>query len=326
MTRRKCLLRHGASRTADHEESQEGSLTTQNSRLGESCYILQHRIADRLSTELLFTAMLKFMSSSAEHRLMDIVDEFAERAQAGERPSIEHYCARHPDLGDDLRELLDALNILDELKPISSETASPVDQNLPDQIGDYRIIGEIGRGGMGVVYEAEQESLGRRVAVKVLPRHQLDSDAAQIRFQREAKAAARMHHSNIVPVFEVGREGDYFFYAMQLIAGQGLDQVIDELGFGQSIVHSLTEQLQTEPPTLEAESQNSHSNAAQSGGLETGRNVKTSSVFSSRDQFYTSATKIALQAADALAYAHERGVTVTSSLPTCCSICRESPG
>src|SRR6185437_10068197 len=97
------------------------------------------------------------------------------------------------------------------------------------RLGDYRILREIGRGGMGVVYEAEQVSLGRRVALKVLPRHVARDATALERFRREARAAARLHHTNIVPIFEVGREGDLAFYAMQFIPGQGLDHVIGEL-------------------------------------------------------------------------------------------------
>ena len=97
------------------------------------------------------------------------------------------------------------------------------------QIGDYRILREIGRGGMGVVYEAEQISLGRRVALKVLPRQVSGDRLVQERFRREARAAARLHHTNIVPVYEVGQDGDVRFYAMQFIQGQGLDTVITEL-------------------------------------------------------------------------------------------------
>ena len=82
---------------------------------------------------------------------------------------------------------------------------------------------------MGVVYEAEQVSLGRRVALKVLPRQVARDRQALERFRREAKAAARLHHTNIVPVFEVGQDGETAYYAMQFIQGQGLDQVIDEL-------------------------------------------------------------------------------------------------
>src|SRR5438105_12394642 len=86
-----------------------------------------------------------------------------------------------------------------------------------ERLGDYRIIREIGRGGMGVVYEAEQVSLGRRVALKVLPGHVAGDRVALERFRREAKAAARLHHTNIVPVFEVGRDGDVAYFAMQFI-------------------------------------------------------------------------------------------------------------
>ena len=96
------------------------------------------------------------------------------------------------------------------------------------QVGDFRIGREIGRGGMGIVYEAEQVSLGRRVALKVLPQHAVGSSAAE-RFRREARAAAQLHHTNIVPVFEVGQDGAVSYYAMQFIQGCGLDQVIGEL-------------------------------------------------------------------------------------------------
>ena len=102
-------------------------------------------------------------------------------------------------------------------------------RSQPLQLGDYRILREIGRGGMGVVYEAEQISLGRRVARRCCPARSRTTAKALERFRREAKAAARLHHTNIVPVFEVGHDGEMAYYAMQFIQGQGLDQVIDEL-------------------------------------------------------------------------------------------------
>ncbi len=96
-------------------------------------------------------------------------------------------------------------------------------------MGDYRIVREIGHGGMGVVYEAEQISLGRRVALKVLPWQVARDRTSLERFRREARASARLHHTNIVPVFEVGEDGEVRYYAMQFIQGQSLDAVIDEL-------------------------------------------------------------------------------------------------
>jgi Protein kinase domain len=90
---------------------------------------------------------------------------------------------------------------------------------LTRQIGDYRILREIGRGGMGVVYEAEQISLGRRVALKVLSGELSRDRLTQERFRREARAAARLHHTNIVPVYDVGQDGDVRYYAVQFIGG-----------------------------------------------------------------------------------------------------------
>src|SRR5262249_4148908 len=98
-----------------------------------------------------------------------------------------------------------------------------------ERLGDYRILREIGRGGMGVVYEAEQESLGRRVALKVLSAGLLLDPKQVRRFEREAKAAARLHHTNVVPVFGVGRQDGHHYIVMQFIAGVGLDVVLDDL-------------------------------------------------------------------------------------------------
>jgi eukaryotic-like serine/threonine-protein kinase len=93
----------------------------------------------------------------------------------------------------------------------------------------FRIVREIGRGGMGIVYEAVDEVLGRRVALKVLPDNAHVGVRQIERFKREAKAAAKLHHTNIVPVFGVGQQGDRYFYVMQYIDGQGLDAVVREL-------------------------------------------------------------------------------------------------
>jgi WD40 repeat protein/tetratricopeptide (TPR) repeat protein len=160
-----------------------------------------------------------------------VAESFLARYRAGERPSIAEYAARHPELADQIRRLLPALVMVE--RDLSVDDAAPAARGAvaapSSRLGDYRILREIGRGGMGVVYEAEQVSLGRRVALKVLPHHVSHDPKGLERFRREAKAAARLHHTNIVPVFEVGRDGETAFYAMQFIQGQGLDQVIDEL-------------------------------------------------------------------------------------------------
>ena len=162
-----------------------------------------------------------------------LADEFLRRQRGGERPTLDEYCRRHPELADEIREVFPVLIRMEDLRSdgpddstgrVAVRTASRL-----ERLGDYRILREVGRGGMGVVYEAEQESLGRRVALKVLPDAAL-ADAQQVlRFQREARAAARLHHTNIVPVFGVGRDDGRHYYVMQFIPGMGLDAVLEEL-------------------------------------------------------------------------------------------------
>jgi tetratricopeptide (TPR) repeat protein len=163
-----------------------------------------------------------------------VAESFLAQYRAGHRPSITEYAAQFPELAEQIHELLPALAMLEQDLTIDPDpsgeqpftAASPGEER---RLGDYRILREIARGGMGVVYEAEQVSLGRRVALKVLPGHLAEDSHGLERFRREAKAAAKLHHTNIVPVFEVGRDGNVAYYAMQFIQGQGLDQVIDEL-------------------------------------------------------------------------------------------------
>ena len=100
---------------------------------------------------------------------------------------------------------------------------------MPERLGDYRILRVIGRGGMGVVYEAERESLKAHVALKVLHPQFRDNAAYRARFRNEARSAARLHHTNIVPVFDFGEHEGILYYAMQYIAGQGLDRVLGDV-------------------------------------------------------------------------------------------------
>ena len=175
------------------------------------------------------------MTESSEARdvlLNQLADEFAARYRHGERPSLQEYCDRHPDLADDIREYFPAMAEMEQVKDYSLQVPlPPAGGPLPtlERLGDFRIIREIGRGGMGVVYEAEQVSLGRHVALKVLPRQMLADPQTKWRFEREAKAAARLHHTNIVPVFGVGEHDGLPYYVMQFIQGLGLDEVLEEL-------------------------------------------------------------------------------------------------
>jgi serine/threonine protein kinase len=171
-------------------------------------------------------------SRPPEDLVAELVEAFLERYRRGERPAVEEYAAAHPELAGEIRRALQAVLMVEDLKPAASDSADGVAGArgaAPERLGDYRILREVGRGGMGTVYEAEQESLGRRVALKVLAPHGLRQSRLLLRFQREAKAAARLHHTNIVPVFGVGESEGQHYYVVQFIAGLGLDAVLDEI-------------------------------------------------------------------------------------------------
>src|SRR5262249_30372547 len=162
-----------------------------------------------------------------------LAEEIMERCRRGERPSPSEYAARYPERAEEIRELFPALVLMERLKPAGEAPGEAAGPRMgagtpPIRLGDFLIIREIGRGGMGIVYEAEQESLGRRVALKVLPGSHTDPIQRR-RFELEARSAARLHHTNIVPVFGVGESDGVHYYAMQFIHGQSLDAVIDEL-------------------------------------------------------------------------------------------------
>ena len=161
-----------------------------------------------------------------------LADEFVQRYRRGERPSVTEYQQRFPKLAAQIGELFPALAWM-ELAAPSTDTqrsrASDELGRLPSRLGDFCIVREIGRGGMGVVYEAEQESLGRRVALKVLLPNLMADDKLARRFDREARAAGRLHHTNIVPIFGVGHDEGLHYFVMQYIDGRGLDEVLIEL-------------------------------------------------------------------------------------------------
>ena len=155
--------------------------------------------------------------STTDIEVARILDAYLAQVDAGEAPSREEFFFQHPDHAARLRECLDGLDLLSNER---TET------KLPAMFGDFQIRGELGRGGMGVVYEAYQTSLDRIVALKVMRFGSVDSKNLE-RFQREAETAAGLHHTNIVPVFATGCEGDTSWYAMQLIDGESLAQRID---------------------------------------------------------------------------------------------------
>jgi WD40 repeat protein/serine/threonine protein kinase len=170
--------------------------------------------------------------TGASSGLADLLEEFADRLEAGEAPDVEAFAAAHPEQAEQLRRVLPTMLVLADLgRSASAGGAAPPSagggsEPTPGVLGDFRIVREVGRGGMGVVYEAEQVSLGRRVALKVLPFAATMDPRHLQRFHNEARAAAGLHHTNIVPVYGVGCERGVHYYAMQFIDGRTLADVI----------------------------------------------------------------------------------------------------
>ncbi len=163
-----------------------------------------------------------------------LIEEFVNKLRSRQNPDIEEFARRFPNHSNEIRETLEALAVIERVALHSDLKSEPglrfgaQANTAKEYIGDFQILREIGRGGMGIVYEAEQISLGRRVALKVIPKS-LNKSSISARFKREAKAAAKLHHTNIVPVFGVGADDHCEYYAMQFIQGDSLDRVIQEL-------------------------------------------------------------------------------------------------
>jgi tetratricopeptide (TPR) repeat protein len=170
-------------------------------------------------------------SAFDDPRVVRAVQEYLAQAEAGGKPSRTEFVARYPDIAEPLDRCLAGLEFVQAAAPHLSQ---PLDGVAPTDgagavtgtLGDFRILREVGRGGMGVVYEAEQVSLGRRVALKVLPYAATMDPRHLQRFQNEARAAASLHHEHIVPVHAVGQERGVHYYAMQFIEGLTLAQFL----------------------------------------------------------------------------------------------------
>ena len=210
-------------------------------------------------------------------RLLEAVNEYMRAVDAGQKPDVADLMARYRDISVELRACLQGLAFVNS----AAAEMGAGEAEIPQQpLGDFKLVRQIGRGGMGIVYEATQLSLGRRVAVKVLSLAAAMDEKHLQRFKNEAQAAANLHHTNIVPVYAVGCERGVHFYAMQLIDGQSLADVIEQLQAGK------TSETEESLPTRT---------------LATVRTGK-------RAEFYRMVARLGLQAAEALDYAHQLGV------------------
>ena len=163
-----------------------------------------------------------------------IADQFLDDCRRGDDPVIDSLVGDHPEWSDEIKDVLPTALLMEQFKRqrnfgrVEADRGVKFGTSYLRKLGDYRIIREIGRGGMGIVYEAEQESLKRRVALKVLRPSMTMDEKTAARFEREAQAAAVLHHTNIVPVFGVGQQDDVRYYVMQLIEGKTLDTITKE--------------------------------------------------------------------------------------------------
>jgi serine/threonine protein kinase len=251
--------------------------------------------------------------------LAALIEEMANRFQAGEPVDVEAYLREHPAEADQLRDILPALQALAELgrSAAAGETSVPptgAEVGLERQtLGDFRIVREVGRGGMGVVFEAEQISLGRRVALKVLP-FAAALDARQLqRFKNEAQAAARLHDTNIVPVHAVGCERGMHFYAMQFIEGHTLAAVIGALRQMRSEASEWW--IEKGGPKEKSPAGGAATLHDQGGQAETRVDHPLSFILPPRSAspappsaFFRTAAQLGVQAAEALDYAHRQEV------------------
>ncbi|MEX2140757.1 MAG: protein kinase [Pirellulales bacterium] len=172
-------------------------------------------------------------ASSDDSQVGKILESYLQSLERGQSPDIDALLQQHSDLAEKLEPSLRKLAALHRMSERlqSPETADPLADAIGQDgtLGDYRIIREIGRGGMGIVYEAHQISLSRRVALKVLPFAAVLDPRHLQRFKNEALAAASLDHPNIVEVYGVGCERGVHFYAMRYVEGQTLAAVIDAL-------------------------------------------------------------------------------------------------
>jgi serine/threonine protein kinase len=238
-------------------------------------------------------------------RLAEILDEYLRAAEHGLPVDREEFVSRYPDLAEPLREYLDGLELLQEVAPsirtdrdATAQSAFNAQQHVR-QLGDYTLVREIGRGGMGIVYEARQISLDRKVALKILPFAAVLDQKQILRFQNEARSAAQLHHPNIVPIHAVGIERGVHYYVMQFIEGQSLSHLLQEMRLRCGVASN-------EPPNFQ-DTRPAASLTHEPSASTTCRSFPTGRSYAHADHVRAVA-QLGVQAAQALHAAHECGV------------------
>lgn len=240
-----------------------------------------------------------------QERLARILDEYLVAIEQGKSVSPDDLLAKYPDDAAQLRGYLSGLQLFHAAAAPHPGSGTLGEVGVPtglQSIGDYRLVREIGRGGMGVVYEAWQVSLRRRVALKVLP-FTSAHDVKQIsRFKNEAQAAAQAQHPNIVPVFAIGEEAGTHYYVMQLIEGQSLTSLLAALRNGG------TPRCGTTAPNFGDTYDDGH--PALTGESSSSSSTETTSPMRASEtaDHIRAVARLGIQAAEALHAAHEIGI------------------
>jgi WD40 repeat protein/serine/threonine protein kinase len=250
-------------------------------------------------------------SEEREQRLQEILVRYVEALEEGHPPEPKEFVARYPEFAGDLEEYFAGLAQLDR---VAAPLRGLVRPAVAQQLGDFRLLREVGRGGMGIVYEAEQLSLDRRVALKVLPFAAM-LDAKQLRrFKNEAQAAAQLHHQHIVPVYAVGFERGIHYFAMQFIEGQSLDRLLEELrrGAGFNDGEDLPPSQRVPAATAAAarmEDRGSRIEQEPRAGIDPRSSIlDPRPSWAGNPDYFRMVARLGIQAAEALEHAHEQGI------------------
>lgn len=256
------------------------------------------------------------------------VEEYMQRVERGERPQLDEFAKRYPEIGEVLKSIIPAFEPTEQ--GLSSSGTGRAEAERPRQLGDFRILRQIGRGGMGIVYEAEHVLMQRRVALKVLPMAGLVDGLRIERFRNEVRAVASLNHPNIVPVYTVSEDRGVHYFAMQLIRGRSLAEIISSLRHlrdegaqleGSSISYLTSDPEQSiaadgaysaDPKGVtisSADLPGSEASAPRSNEAETVIDANDSTLsHTSRREYFRSVAALGIQAAQALQHAHDQAI------------------
>jgi serine/threonine protein kinase len=270
-------------------------------------------------------------ATDLDQELANLLEQVTRDLQDHGSVDVEALAEAHPQHAHRLRELLPAMQAIADLghstAPIMRESpdrsvvrgspdpahpASSIEHRTSNigQLGDFRILREIGRGGMGVVYEAEQLSIGRRVALKVLPFAAMLDRQQLNRFKNEARAAGTLDHPNIVAIHSVGCERGVHYYAMQLIEGQSLAQIVEQLRGKYDARFSMLDARSNKTSSIKhpaSSIEDPASNIQHQTDTEPVARLSTLPDFDTRDYFRAIA-QLGIQAVEALDHAHQNGI------------------